>query len=92
MLDFVDQYKKIKVGSKIQVKVLYLMHGSRQVPLTFVEWAKRYRNVFTVDAIQEVDDSAMITVEEVKGAVEYDQIVPLKKSTRVLNWHREKKS
>lgn len=92
MNEFLDKFKEIRIGSKIKVKRLFMMFGRRQVPLTFVEWSRRYRNIFTVDTIQEFGSSAMISVKEVKGAVEYDQIVPLKKSMRVLNWHREKRS
>lgn len=92
MFEFVDYYKKIRIGSKIKVKALFMVHGRRQVPFTFVEWSRRYRNIFTVSAIQDMGESAMISVEEVRGSLEYDQIIPLKKSTRVLNWHREKKS
>lgn len=85
---FVERYKKVRVGSRIKIKTLYMMFGRRQVPLTFIEWIKRYGNIFTVETIQEFDGSAMLTVEEVKGAVEYDQIITLTRSKRVLNWHR----
>jgi len=91
MLEFVDKYKRIRVGAKVKVKELFMMPGRRQVPLIFLNWVLRYRNVFTVVSIQKGDDMAIICLEEIAGFLEYDQIVPLKKNTRVLNWHREKK-
>lgn len=90
MFEFVDRHKKIKIGSKIRIMATYVLKHPRQVPHTFVEWIKRYRNIFVIKTIQEVDESAMVTVEEVQGYLEYDQIIPLKENKRVLNWHREK--
>jgi len=92
MFEFVEHYKKIKVGSKIQIKAAYLLYGRRQVSRVFIDWIRRYRNVFVVESIQEIGTSAMIVVEEVSGYLEHDQVLPLKKSKRVLNWHKEKKS
>lgn len=89
MNNFVDEYKKVKIGSKIKIKIFFLMHGRRRVPYVFLEWISRYKNQFTVESIQEVNDSAMISVEEVNGSVEYDQIEVLGRSKRILNWHRK---
>lgn len=91
MLEYVDKYKKIKIGSKISVKMVFMLYGNRQVPSSFIDWSRRYGNKFTVESIQKVDQSAMITVEEVRGSLEYDQVVPIKQSERILNWHKEKK-
>jgi hypothetical protein len=68
-----------------------MLPGPRQVSLRFIEWSRRYGNSFTVESIQEVDQSVMITVDEVSGFLEYDQITIIKKSKRIINWHREKK-
>jgi len=92
MFEFVDYFKNIKVGGKIKIRPLYLMFGSRQVPKNFIEWSRRKRNKFTIESIQKLDKTAMVTVEEVPGILEYDQIVPLVIKTRILHWHREKKS
>lgn len=91
MFEFVDHYKKIKVGSKIKIKSFYLTYGSRQVDVDFIERAVIFGNVFKVESIQEINQSAMITVEEVKGFLEYDQVTPITQSKRIINWHREKK-
>lgn len=89
MNNFVDRYKKVKVGSRVKIKLFFLMTGRRRVPFVFLEWIKRYKNSFTVESIQEVGNSAMISVEEVNGAVEYDQIEVLGASKRILNWRKK---
>lgn len=90
MFEFVDRYKKVKIGSKIEIKEQFLKPHRRQVPYGFIEWVKRFKNEFTVSSIQQIEDSAMISVEEVNGSIEYDQFLVFR-SKRVLNWHKEKK-
>ena len=88
---FVDRYKKIKIGSKIRIRACYILHGSRQVPHTFIEWIARNGNLFTVEGIFETSGTALINVEEVNGAVEYDQIKKVSQSKRMLNWRRNQR-
>ena len=85
MFEFVDRYGKIKIGSKIRIKSSFFS-GNRAIPTAFFEWIRRYGNIFTVNTIYKIADTAMISVEEMKGHLEYDQVSL--KNRKVINWHR----
>lgn len=91
LYDFVDEYKKIKVGGKIKVKSECLppgMKGFIIVPKDFQKYVKKYSNKFTVRAIQEIDEgNAMIAVFEVQGVLEYSQLEPFsyRGTVKVIN-------
>jgi hypothetical protein len=89
--DFVDTFKRIKVGGKIKIKTSCILHVGNnhlRVPNSFINYIKNNSNKFTVSTIQEInDDNAMVTVFEVGGVLEYFQVTPFsyRGTVKVLN-------
>lgn len=90
LYEFVDKFKGIRVGDTIKVKKECLPpFSSTHVPASVdvIEWINRYGNHFKVDGIQEIEnDNAIFTLYEVKGVLDYYQIVYYIDSIRVINF------
>lgn len=92
--DFLDRFKDIEVGQKIRIRTACIYHPRRYksmpVHSDFIQFIKTRSNKFTVDTIQEYDDDAvLITVEEVAGTLEYEQVEPIgQRRSKVFNWHK----
>jgi len=91
MQEFVDEFKDIKVGQKIRIRTKYIYHPRRYMPIhsNFLNFIKTNSNQFTIDAIQEYDDDAvLISTEEVpEKTLEYEQVEPAGQGSKVFNWH-----
>lgn len=90
--DFLDRYKKIKVGGLVRIKNKYLppnhiLFGVVPVHSDFVDYILKNENLFTIINIQEYYDDVLISVFELKHVLEYNQVSPF--SRRVLNWRRK---
>ncbi len=97
LYEFVDEFKKIKIGEKVKIKNRCLCSKSQVHPSSvsknYVRWIFQMyidlnSNKFTVKDIQDIgEDNAMITVHEVEGSLEYLQVEPFlfKGTVRVLN-------
>lgn len=87
LYEFLDKFKNIEIGQKIRIRI-NVLRGS--IHPNFLSFIKMHGNRFTVSTIQEYDDDAvMIGVEEISGALEYEQVEPLgQRSSRVFNWHK----
>lgn len=93
---FIDRFKDVAVGQKVRVRTRYSKRQRHKsfAPIhpDFFDFIKMHGNEFTVDTIQECDDDlAMIAVEEIPGrALEYEQIEPVGRRSKVFNWHRSR--
>ena len=87
--EFVDDFKWMEVGEKIKIKQRHIppcYYKVVPVPSAFVRYIKKHDNCFTVRTIQVIDDdSAMIGVDEVQGALEFYQVERYSSGKRIIN-------
>lgn len=94
LFEFLERYKKIRVGGKIRIKGKYLppnhiLYGIIPVHHEFVDYIIENENIFTVRTIQKCgEDDVMISIYEMRHILEYDQIAVFSK--RVLNWNKKR--
>ena len=86
--EFVEEFKDISIGDTVKVIrdcIPPCASGVIPVSSNFVQYIRLLANRFTVRTIQEINNSAMIGVDEVKGALEYSQIKLYTGSIRMIN-------
>ena len=89
--NFLERYKRIRVGGTVRIKNQYLppnhiVYGVTPVHSDFVNYILKNENEFTITTIQEYFDDVLICVFELKHILEYHQVATISK--RVLNWCR----
>lgn len=87
--EFVDEFQGIRVGEKIKIRRQNIPPCSYKVipaPPSFIRYIRKNGNCFVVRTIQQIDDdSAMIGVEEISGALEFFQVERYFNGKRVIN-------
>jgi hypothetical protein len=89
--NFLERYKRIRVGGIVRIKNQclppnHILHGVTPVHSDFVDYIVKNENEFTIIAIQEYFNNVLISIFELKHVLEYYQIATISK--RVLNWHK----
>lgn len=89
LYEFIEYFKGIRVGEKIKIKRRHIPpchYKVVPVPNNFVNYIRKNGNCFVVRSIQLIDDdSAMIGVEEVQGALEFYQVERFMSGKRLIN-------
>lgn len=84
MDEFIEEYKDLKVGSKVKVR-----YEALQVSTMCALHILGSGNVFTIKTIQEFDDGVLIGLEETEDVFEYQDLALIRrKSKHIINWKR----